>query len=107
MKPEFSRQILEQYFNIKFHENPPCGSRVVPYGWTDRRRDRRKDGRPERQIYAKKLIVSFRNFANALKENVDCQWEVRELCLTYWVVCCQYSNSKTTTKLAYREDFKS
>jgi hypothetical protein len=33
---EFSRQILEKCTNIKFHENPSSGSRVVPCGRTDR-----------------------------------------------------------------------
>ena len=32
MKLKFSRQIFEKYSNIKFHENPSNGSRVVPYG---------------------------------------------------------------------------
>jgi len=36
MKLEFSRQIFEEYSNIKFHENPPSGSRVVPRGLKDR-----------------------------------------------------------------------
>jgi hypothetical protein len=31
MKLEFSGQILEKYSNIKFHENPSNGSRVVPW----------------------------------------------------------------------------
>jgi len=35
MKLEHSRQILEKYSNIKFHENPSRGSRVVPCGPTD------------------------------------------------------------------------
>jgi hypothetical protein len=33
MTLKFSRQNPEKYSNIKFHENPPCGSRE---GWTDR-----------------------------------------------------------------------
>jgi len=33
---EFSQQILEKYSNTKFRENPSSGSRVVPYGRTDR-----------------------------------------------------------------------
>jgi len=28
------RQILQKYYNIKFHENPSSGSRVVPSGQT-------------------------------------------------------------------------
>jgi hypothetical protein len=36
MKIEFSREILEKYSNIKFHENPSSASRVVPCGRTDR-----------------------------------------------------------------------
>jgi hypothetical protein len=33
---EFSRQFFEKYSNIKFHENPSSGSRVVPCGQKDR-----------------------------------------------------------------------
>ena len=36
-KLEFSRQILEKYSTVKFHENPSSGSRVVPCGSTKRR----------------------------------------------------------------------
>jgi len=35
MKLEFSRQITEEYSNIKFHENPFSGGRVAPGGGTD------------------------------------------------------------------------
>jgi len=35
MKVEFSRQIFQKYSNIKLHENPSSGSRVVPRGWAD------------------------------------------------------------------------
>jgi len=44
--------------NIKFHENPSSGSRVVPCGGTDGRTDMTK------------LLVDFRNFANALKNQI-------------------------------------
>jgi len=44
---KFSQQIFEKHSNIKFHENPSCGSRVVPCGQTGVRTsgqmDRRKD----------------------------------------------------------------
>jgi len=38
MKLEYDRQIFEKYSIMKFHENPPCGSRVVHAdGQIDRR----------------------------------------------------------------------
>jgi len=55
MKLESSRQIFEKYPNIKFHENPSNGSRVVPCGRTDRHADRTK------------LIVAFRGSVNTPK----------------------------------------
>jgi hypothetical protein len=54
MKLEFCRQIFEKYSNIKFHEDPSSGSRVVARGQTDRH------GEPECRF--------FRNFANAPKK---------------------------------------
>jgi len=59
MKLEFSQHILEKCSIIKFHENPSSGSRVVPRVQTD--------GRTEMT----KLIVAFRNFANAPKNGSD------------------------------------
>ena len=53
MKLEFSRQIFEISSNIKFHENPSSGGRVVPCGRTD----------------MTKLIAAFRNSAMRLKKN--------------------------------------
>ena len=35
MEIEFSRQIFQKHTNIKFHENPSSGSRVVACGQTD------------------------------------------------------------------------
>ena len=58
MKLGFSRQILEKSPNIKFHGNPSSGSRVVPYGRTDGRTDMTA------------LIVGFRTFANAPKNQL-------------------------------------
>jgi len=48
IKFRFLRQVFKKYSNIKFHENPSSGSRVVPCGWTD-----------------KTKLVAFRNFARA------------------------------------------
>jgi len=55
MELEFYLQIFEEMLNIKFHENPSSGSRVVSCVRTDGRSDMTK------------LIVAFRNFANAPK----------------------------------------
>jgi len=54
---EFSREILEKYSKIKFHENPSSGSRVVPCGWTDWLTNMTK------------LIVAWCNIANAPKNH--------------------------------------
>jgi hypothetical protein len=51
MELEFCRQVSEKSPDIKFHENPSSENRVVPY----------------RQTNMTKLIVAFRNFANAPK----------------------------------------
>ena len=56
MKFEFSEQIFEKVSNIKFHQNPTSGSRVVPCVQTDRQTDMTK------------LIVAFCNFVNAPKK---------------------------------------
>ena len=43
MKLEFSRRIFEKYSNTKFNKNAFIGSRVVPYGQTDRHTNGRTD----------------------------------------------------------------
>jgi hypothetical protein len=58
IKRQFFRQIFEKYSNIRFHENtsqwkPSCSMRT--------------DGQRERRADMTKLIVAFRNFANAPK----------------------------------------
>jgi len=40
MKLEFSRQASIKFSNIKFHDNPPNGSRDVPCGRIDGRTNR-------------------------------------------------------------------
>ena len=51
---EFSRQTFEIHSSTKFHENPSSGASCCSV---------RTDG----QANMTKLIVAFRNFANALK----------------------------------------
>jgi len=52
MELEIPREIFEKQSNIKFHENLPSGSQVVPCRRTDRYTDMTK------------LIVPLRNFVN-------------------------------------------
>jgi len=65
MKLEISQQIFEKYLNIKFHENPSCGSR-----FTQKNRHEEMDSQTDRQTDMKKLIVAFHNFSNAPKQIV-------------------------------------
>jgi len=55
MKLEFERQIFEKSSNVTFYEIPPSGRRVVPCERTDRQADMTK------------VLVAFRDFANAPK----------------------------------------
>jgi len=59
MKLELSRQIFEKSSDIKFHENPSSGSRVVPCGRTGKRSDT-----------TKQIIVSH-NIANASRNEQE------------------------------------
>ena len=52
---EFSRQIFQEYRDIKFHESPCSGSRFCSW-WTEGRTD------------VKRLTVAFSNFANRPKK---------------------------------------
>ena len=52
MKLEYSRQFFGKYINIKFHDNPSSGSRVVLM-WTGGRTDMTKQ------------TIAFRNFEGA------------------------------------------
>ena len=58
MKLEYSRQMFEEHMNIKFHNSPSSGSRVVQHG------------RRERDTDMTKLTVAHRNFTNA-PQNAD------------------------------------
>jgi len=40
MKLEFSQQIFETYWDIKFHENLSSGSQVVLWRWMDGQMDK-------------------------------------------------------------------
>ena len=48
---KYSRQIFEQTFNTKFHENPPSGSRVVPFGRTNGRTDKRDEANSKKKSF--------------------------------------------------------
>ena len=61
MKLAFPWKFWKKYFNTKFYEFSFSGSQIVPCGRTDGR----TDGRSEGQTDMTKLIIAFRNFANA------------------------------------------
>jgi hypothetical protein len=79
MRLEFSRQIFGKITNIKFHQDPSIGNQVVSCGQTDGQMDMTK------------LIVAFRNFANARKnlsngfESVDSVWRSWRDYETLWI----------------------
>jgi len=60
MKLEFSRQILEKYLNINFHENRPFVAGLY-----------HTDGRTERRTDMMKLVFALRNFTDARSKAVD------------------------------------
>ena len=66
MKLEFSRQVVEKYSSVKFHENPPRGGGGASCST-------RAD--------TTKLIVQFRNFASAPQNYVRC---LAGLCVFIW-----------------------
>jgi len=70
MKLEFSGQIFKKSSNIKFHENPSSGSRVVLCGQTDGQTD------------VTKVIVAFRSCANAPKNPL----------FSYFLMCFKLNN---------------
>jgi len=65
MNIEFSRQILEKFSDIKFHENPSRGKRSCSVR-TNGRADVRKT---DRQTDMTKLIFAFGNFENTPKNH--------------------------------------
>jgi hypothetical protein len=59
-----SGHIFEKSSDIRFHENPSSGNRLVPCGQTDGRTDKTK------------LIIVFRSFANPPKQQLTILYTV-------------------------------
>ena len=68
----FLNRFSKKYWNIRLHENPSSGRRVVPRG--------RADGQTT------KLIVAFRDFEKALK--------IQPSPRSDWIVCLDVCNGK-------------
>jgi hypothetical protein len=65
--PWFSRHIFGKDSNLKFHENMSSVCWVVPYGW-------RNGERSVKQTDMMKLIVAFRNFEKAPKNQINVRY---------------------------------
>ena len=81
MKLEFSRQIFEKYSKIKFHEDPPRGTRIIPCEWTDGH-DEAKCRRAKKKnvSYPKRVVMKFTLVGKFFE-----QWNVQRsgpVCLT-------------------------
>jgi hypothetical protein len=59
MKLEFSGQIFEKCSNIKFHENPSSGGRVVLCGRTDGQMNGQTDRQTDRHDEANTRFSKF------------------------------------------------
>jgi len=63
MKLELSRQILEKYSNIKFHDNLSIGNRPFPCG----RKEGRTDGQRDKNVEAhSRLLLILRRHTRLL-----------------------------------------
>ena len=59
MKNEFPQQIFGKFSDVRFHENPSCGNRIIPCG--------EADGPTEKHTDITRLKIAFQSFANAPK----------------------------------------
>jgi hypothetical protein len=84
MELELSQQIFEKSSNIKFHEPHPVGAELF-------RADRRTD--------MTKLIVAFRNFANAPKIHFFCVYS--SLSTSVYAIHCTCLSNELYQKLNY------
>ena len=82
MKLEASRQIFEEYSNIKFHKNLSSGIQVVPCRQMAERTDMTK------------LIAAFHNFLITPKNEHLCQCDIHQVLskLFHWM---ENTNSPT------------
>jgi hypothetical protein len=74
MKNEFSQQIFLKFSDVRFHENPSSGKRIIPCGGAD--------GRTEDETDMTRLIIAFRSFVNAPQLNTNILEETMQLITT-------------------------
>jgi len=86
MKLEFYRQSLEKSSNINCHEHPSSRSRVVT--------SKRTEGQTDVRTDMTKLIVAFRNFANASKNQYFNSGVPHKVCQTAGCYCTSYFEYK-------------
>jgi len=86
---KFRNSLLKKYSNIKFHENPSSGSRVVPGGQTDGRKDWHDKANSRSSQFcerSKKDGNTYTGWSKSLCAPDDCTVIVR--CTeTFWSLC--------------------
>jgi hypothetical protein len=95
MKLEFSRQIFEISSNIKFHQNPSSGSRVVVQRRTDGRKDEHDEANIRFSQFATSihytalivfkiyLIIIFPSTPRYSKWSLSIRWPRLQLCVHF------------------------
>jgi hypothetical protein len=80
MKHEFSRQSLDKYSDITFHESRPVGAELFHV-----------DGQADIQTSMTKLVVAFCNFVNASKKQLEFVLLYESMCYTWGLIFIDYS----------------
>ena len=70
MALEYSQQIFEKYSNIKFHENPLIGCRVVLCGRSDGRTDIHDEANNGSSQFCERALKMWRQIIIFLLENL-------------------------------------
>jgi hypothetical protein len=96
MKLEFSRRILENSPNTKFHKYSSSGSRVVPCGRMGRQTDRRDEANGRFSQFCR-LRDSVEKYGRARQATDDIIWRMRFAC---WITKATDTHSEYVILIA-------